>query len=280
MTTLLEVNPKACIIVAGPKITSSCLSPTSQELKLSYSSLVSDGIEKASRLSNDYQERGRLLQLREASLDAAGREMTSILSRHGALGSWMQDTFVTATHKIRTAHQTPLLQLMQSMQDKDCRLVYTHYDCWLDTLSHTKPVVLTNTAQLEGWISGEEKGFLHIHGLFSEPASVILHSQAQNFSQLPGFRKLKELFRKRTIVFVGHETNRLNPLLASLVHIFLQDEDSIKNPPLFMSSTLAQLPPCFLHLPILPREESVLHKIIVIGAEGNFTVGEWMPSDI
>ena len=274
MTTLLEINPKACIIVAGPQITSSCLSPTYRELKLSYWSLISDGIERALQLCSDDQERGRLLQSQPDSLDAASREMASILSRHGALGAWMQDTFVTATHKIRTAHQTPLVQLMQTMQENDCRLVYTHYDSWLDTIFHTKPVLLANTAQLEGWIDGKEKGFLHIHGLFSEPGSVILHCQAQNFSQLPSFCKLKELFRKRTIIFVGHETNHLSPLLANIAHIFLQDENSIKNPPLFMSSTLGHLPSCFLHLPILPHEESVLHELMVIGAEGNFSVGK------
>ena len=82
------------------------------------------------------------------------------------------------------------------------------------------------------------------------------------------------MFQKRTVVFIGHDAQNMNPLLATMVDMLIKEENTIKNPPLFLSSTTLDVPSCFLHFSISPQEEEALHDIIAPGSEKNFIIGE------
>lgn len=264
---MLEINPGVCIVVVGPVVTSSCLSSSShqteQGLSLTYHSVLQEGLKLC-----DPVDRDRLQRLLETSIDAVGSELDGILSSQNQQEEWMKVCFQSGS----TLHHTPIIQLLLKLQSQDCRLVYTHYDGLLDSLLGSKPVLLTDSPSLEHWITGRQPGLLHIHGHHQDPASLVLHSKAYAthlHRQLLSFH-LKELFRKRTVVFFGHDTRHLNPLLVTMVEMLIKEDNCIKNPPLFLSSTALSVPVCFLHFPI---SGGALQDLITAAPEKNFVIG-------
>lgn len=270
MNPLLEVNPGTCIVVVGPLVARSCLSFVPGSLKLTYHSLISAGLEMVK-----LDERGRLQDLVETDKDAACKELTASLAHQGDLERWINYcSAIVGLQPLLSSHQPPLLQLLLNLQTYGCRLVYTHYDSIMDAISGMKPILSTNSDQLEQWIDGRLNGFYHIHGHHTDLQSLILYTSAYEtmLTKQALFFHLKELFRHRTLVFIGHDPDHLNPLLVKMTQVFLQDENAVRNPPLYLSSS-ASLPPCFLHLPISRHEENTLHELIIQGSESTFITG-------
>ena len=274
MNPLLEINPDTCIVVVGPLVSRSCLSvPPSASMKLSYQSLMLAGLEMV-RLD----ERGRLEDLFQVDLDAASEDICATLKRQGDFDKWITYSCsgLSASTVAASSQQPPILDLLLKMQSQGCRLVYTHYDNILDAVAGMLPILPTNEDHLEQWVSGHLKGFLHIHGHYSDIDSLVLHSSAYDtfMARESFFVRLKELFRRRTLVLIGHDPDHLNPLLAKMANAFLSDETTIRNPPLFVSSTTSPLPSCFLHLPITRVEEYFLQELLVCGPESSFIIGK------
>lgn len=269
MNPLLEINPGVCMVVVGPMVTRFCLSDTPPSLKLSYQTLIQGGLD----LVSIDDERGRLMQLAQ-DIDNFAKELTSVLERQGVQDQWLQSSL--ALTGVQTLTSTKTVQLLLNLQSKGCKLVYSFYDTILDTITGTKPILLSDTALLEQWLDGQANGLLHIHGIYNNSSSIVLHTNVydKKVKEQALFLRLKEFFRQRTLIFIGHGDDGLNPLLTHMTQVFLQDDGIIRNPPLFLSSTTVTLPNCFIHLPISQYEESVLHEVIAIGSENNFIAGQ------
>ncbi len=282
MNPLLEVNPETCIVIVGPLVSQSCLPVVPDSLKLTHKSLMVAGTQLV--LATD--ERGRLEELFQVDFDAASEELCTVLKRQGDLERWMSScccTGVQSGMRITTGSPivtpAPILQLLLKIQNEGCRLVYTHYDNTLDTVAGMIPILPTHGHHLDQWITGHLKGFLHIHGHYSDTDSLMLHSTTYDnlpSSRLTCFEQLRDLFRRRTLLFIGHNPAHLNPLLVKMVNTLLLDNDetTVRNPPLFISSTTEPLPSCFLHLPIREEEEGCLEGLVVCGPETSFVIGQ------
>ena len=277
---LLEISPSSCILLIGPHLTSSLLSTASvARVLLSHHSLLCDGIQRIGRIVGSREEQ-RLVQLLACDPGAANREIVSILAAHGEQEEWLRVCLSESQSLTPLETEGPLLQLLTSFQARGCRLVYTYYDTILGTLLGSSPVLpIGDALTLEQWIEGQMSRLLHINGVYHNTNSLILQPGCYNnrFINVPGLSMLRDLFRSRTVVCVGHDPDHMNPLLTELIHYFLEEDNLIKNPPVYLTSSQLSLPSCFLHLPITKAEESSeLHHIIGIGEENDFTSGESM----
>lgn len=274
---LLEVNPSSCILLIGPHLTRSLL-PTaaSSTLTLSHHSLLRSGAELAEKLSPNQQ--GALLQQLATDPDAASRETVDILTAHDKqLEEWLRACCSAEDQALSTLRAAFVPQLLNSLQNRGCKLVYTYYDTLLDQALGSQTILPGRDAvTLLQWIEGKVTGLFHLHGVYSDVSSVVLHPSdySTHLVKLPVFPQLRDLFRTRTIICLGHDSNYFNPLLTEFAHCFLEEEGIVKNPPLLLTSTSLPLPPCFLPLPVSSGEEVQLQSIIGIGEEGNFSSGE------
>lgn len=269
MNPLLEVNPDACIVVVGPLLSRTCLHVVPDSLKLTYSSLILSGLEMVHS-----EEREQLGQLCRDNIDDAAEKICTLLRSLGHIETWIASNAGTPCNCIH--RQSPLLRLLLEMQSQGCRLVYTHYDNILDVAAGMIPILPINDDHLEKWLNGQLKGFLHLHGHYSDVDSLILYSSIYDsiLSSLNHFSKLQDFFKRRTVIFIGHDPNHLNPLLVRMTNTLLCNEsDTIRNPPLFVSSMTPPIPSCFLHLPITILEEENFHLFMIPGPETSFVIG-------
>lgn len=275
MNPLLELNPESCIIVIGPSLARSCLpegegagESGDRSLCLSYLSLMLAG---ASLLGKE--QLGDLQgQLKNGDLDKA-LELESTLAGRSLRKKWLKESLTLSSTQDKRLSISEGLQLLLRLQEKGSRLVYTGYDMILDTVAGSTPVLIppddephhsSSSNILSRWIKGSTNGFLHIHGCISSksetPSSeniVIHHSQYAPLVNSPLFIPLKELFRHRSILFLGHETDYFNPLLPQMIKILLGENEILKNPPILISSLQhSKVPETFLHLQISKYEES------------------------
>lgn len=164
-------------------------------------------------------------------------------------------------------------------------------------------------------------GILHLHGVFTDPSSVRFtdyqkckdneeetssersaadmttsvsarrrklipgSSHAEDFRSIsPGMDILREIFRKRLVIFVGYDGEYFDPLLPGLLQVLYPDNESgsLKNPPILLTSMPLtrqlsigkQLPSTFLTLMVSEEELHSLSTVISPGSPKNFTVGE------
>lgn len=158
-------------------------------------------------------------------------------------------------------------------------------------------------------------GILHLHGVCTNPSSIrltdyhacrdedgdvsssgggatkrhqvtamVASSDEDSFFS-PGMDILREIFRKRLVIFVGFDRNYLDPLLPGILRKLYPDNEpgSLKNPPILLTSTpwlnsqsslSEQLPAVFLSLMVSEEELYNLSHVISPGSPKNFTVGK------
>ena len=159
-------------------------------------------------------------------------------------------------------------------------------------------------------------GILHLHGVCTNPGSIRLTdyrkvseeeegeleasastdtatrggrnpipvSSEDLGSITPGMDILREIFRKRLVIFVGYDRDFFDPLLPGLLQMLYPDNEpgSLKNPPILLTSMPLtrqlsvgkQLPSTFLTLMVTEEEMHNLSAVISSGSPKNFTVGE------
>ena len=161
-------------------------------------------------------------------------------------------------------------------------------------------------------------GILHLHGVCTDPSSIrftdyqkskeeeereeladraSIHgrkpiptsSLSENFGSIaPGMDILREIFRKRLVIFVGYDRDYFDPLLPGLLQTLYPNNEpgSLKNPPILLTSMPLtrqlsvgkQLPSTFLTLMVTEEEIHNLSTVISSGSPKNFTVGKCVNS--
>ena len=247
---LLEVNPSSCILVIGPHLTSSVhQAASSSALTLSHYSLLRNGIRRVGKIFENEEQ--RLLQLLDTDFSAATKETVNILASHGEQEEWLKMCCSTEACDFPVLDRASPLQQLKSLQSRGCRLVYTYYDNILDTALSCSPILPTGDAhKILQWTEGEKAGILHINGIYNNTSSIILQpGDYGNRIANSSLFLLKEFFRSKAIICIGHDPDHFNPLMTDFAHCFLEEDKIVKNPPLYLSSTVEPLPPCFLLLP-------------------------------
>ena len=156
-------------------------------------------------------------------------------------------------------------------------------------------------------------GILHLHGVCTDPSSVrftdyercredeesentvetstpprgrkpipVSHEDCELVA--PGMDLLREIFRKRLVIFVGYDRDYFDPLLPGLLQKLYPDNEpgSLKNPPILLTSMPLtrqlsigkQLPSTFLTLMVSEEEIHNMSQVISSGSPKNFTVGK------
>ena len=182
----------------------------------------------------------------------------------------------------------------------------------------SKLSTLPETASLQDGMQRKQQqqhpvGILHLHGVCTNPDSVQLTDyqksreeegretsmstdtsirgknpipiSSEDFGSItPGMDILREIFRKRLVIFVGYDRGYFDPLLPGLLQMLYPDNEpgSLKNPPILLTSMPLtrqlsvgkQLPSTFLTLMVTEEEIHNLSTVISSGSPKNFTVGK------
>jgi hypothetical protein len=114
----------------------------------------------------------------------------------GRLGQWLNETI----RPLQAKHRA----ILDALHGLDCPIVTTNYDALLDR-NDLKPVTWQQAAHVDRIIRGEDKGIIHLHGRFDEPASVVLGIEDYVAVRDGAFAKAvrEGLAMTRTLLFVG-----------------------------------------------------------------------------
>ena len=226
-----------------------------------------------------------------------------------------------ATSQEFTSAGIESVQHLINLQKRGALLACTQYDTILDSIAGTRPVTLQDIDTLKHWSSlstlpettqdvhkrqplcRHPVGILHLHGVHTNPSSVHLTVKEEgesssvkerrlarddpdtvSSSSSPGMDILREIFRKRLVIFVGFDWDFFDPLLPGIMKNLYPNNKpgSLKNPPILLSSMpvsrqstiRVQIPSLFLTLMVSKEELYDLSRVISPGSPKNFTVGE------
>ena len=293
--TLLEIYPPSCLLVVGPQVAIATENTTgsssnSNGFPYSYRATVEAGMRAAVEAlppdASEEEKKGQQRLLRDAyNLDPtlAAHKMTEILKERGCYADWMKKTF--AEHVTTESQPNTTLQHLLNLQGNGALLACTQYDTCLDSAAGTNPVLMGEKEMFQKWADGEVPGFLHLHGVFSKPSSVQLdgvnYVNYLSESNPTGYNTLREIFRKRTVIFVGYDSNYFDPLILTFLKVVCSDDSVLRNPPILLACDV----PCpleamssFLLFKVSKEELLRLEDTLSPGSEKNFAIGEGVGS--
>lgn len=245
-------------------------------------------------------------------------KQSSFTDRDTDQRSTERDTLTSINSRLFNSTGMGSLQHFLDLQKQGALLACTQYDTILDSVAGTRPVTLQDAETLQVWSrmstlpetpqdaqrKQAQVGILHLHGVCTVPSSVrltdyqnqngkeeeTLNASTQKRRHLaddsvsPGIDILREIFRKRLVIFIGFDREFFDPLLPGFMrHIYPDNEPgSLKNPPILLTSmplarqlTIGgQLPSMFLTLMVSEEEMYGLSQVISPGSPKNFTVGK------
>lgn len=284
---LLEIDPRACAFVVGPQLTTEGLGDSNNEPALlrSYRTVVCACIDvvcsrvDGAMLDDKQQRQEKLLNVAlELDVTVAAQVAAERLRERGQYERWLHEASTLTHQPVHSTAHDGIRNLLR-LQEHGALLMCTQYDTLLDRAAGTEPVLLNQRAEFEDWARGERQGFLHLHGVFSSPESVVLckldYSQVlQGLGMASTLARLKEIFTQRLVVYLGYDGEFFDPLLRILQKMLVSEEFLQSNPPILLTAqpTLA-LTPQFLQLPLSQYEIAHLDTVIGTGAGKMFTIG-------
>ena len=241
MEPSIEIEPSKFVIVVGPRFTANVLSELTTSRSpgcdhkapvFAYKDIVDEGITlllQTETFQNDGEKTKYETLYRNAyELDPAFalRKVAVNLKKAERYQEWLNRLFGwRVEHSLRAS---PSLQHLLDLQRNGALLVYTHYDDLLDQAAELQPVLLKDA---ERWSAGECPGFLHVHGVLSEPGTVKLDCDFyETISTHPSHQAtagvLKAVFQKRHAVVVGFDACVEDPLQSQFMETFLDEKDT------------------------------------------------------
>lgn len=291
--TLLEIYPPACLLVVGPQVAIATghtteSSNNGNEFPYSYRATVEAGMRAAvEALPPDTSEEEKKWQqrlLRDAyDLDPtlAAHKVTEILKERGCYANWMKKTIAEHINATPGSRPNATLQHLLNLQSNGALLACTQYDTCLDSAAGTDPVLLTEEERFQKWADGDVGGFLHLHGVFSKPSTVQLdgvnYVKYLSESNPASYNTLREIFRKRTVVFVGYDSSYFDPLILTFLKVVYPDDSMLRNPPILLACDVPhplEALSLFLLFQVSKKEVLRLEDTLSPGSEKNFAIGE------
>ena len=277
MNPLLEVNPGACIFLIGPQIAACCATKHGGRPPPTYRAIVEAGILFAQEVQSFASEEDKKSQqqfLRNAynqDPTVAAHKITEILKQNGCYSEWLHKTFNAAGVQCTSSDSAlATVKHLLNLQEKGALLVYTHYDTILDVVAGTDPIVVENETKFQKWLKNETSGFLHLHGVYSQPETVRVTCDGSPFNAA-----VAQVFRKRLVILIGYDREYFDPLIPLLLRKAMYcEESSLRYRPILLTTTPDQALPNFLQLGISQEEMYNLGSVVLAGSEKNFTIGE------
>lgn len=191
--------------------------------------LLLDGIEEASRLGRLPLQRAAVMRAELATgqledLLSVGNKITSALGgrQGGDFRAWMRNSY---SHLAVTSPQT--LDAIRDItgQFPDTKLVTTNYDDLISVHLGWPSVTWDGGPdKAQRVLRGREAGVIHVHGLWSEPESIVLGQSAYDElgDNASAANLLRTLATMRTLLFVGFGGGLNDPTFTSLMRFMAE----------------------------------------------------------
>ncbi len=134
----------------------------------------------------------------------------------GEFGRWLRETvggFASASRA------TQVLDAIRALSERGVVLATVNYDGVLEQATGLSPVTWRERGKLERVLRGDERGILHLHGYWDDPASVILGVRSYDdvIRDEHARTVLRSLRLTHTLVFVGHGAGLRDPNWSSFL---------------------------------------------------------------
>ena len=240
MEPSVQFDPGRCVLVLGPQIAAASLALKDQRdlgppaAALSYAVLFESGMQKMLELdasqSKDEKIRKQSLLAGAYELDPSfvANTVVESLRGHDKYEQWLTESFNSLYSLPVQNGQGSVTEELRQLQEKGVLLIYTYYDMILDKAMDTAPVLMDSDEDVKNWSSRKTPGILHVHGIHSRSSSVMC--DCVNYGKIVGEssagRRLREICRNRTVIFVGFDGRFYDPLLPKFANAFLHSSHS------------------------------------------------------
>ena len=225
----IEVEPSKYIVVVGPRLAEAVLNEAavSKDAKLpalSLTEMVSEGISVLldSKQFQKEAERAECEKLYRSAFQVDPLpKLLSNLQHCGGYAAWLERCFQL---RLETSKSSPTLDRLLELQNDGALLVYTGCDDIVSRLANQR--VLLPAEDFAGWVKGEKKGFMNVHGVYWKPETLQLQCEGYidpNHPSRTSMSHLEQLFQQRSVIAIGtcDPTDLANPMLAAFARSFL-----------------------------------------------------------
>ena len=250
MEPSVQFDPGRCVLVLGPQIAAASLALKEHELgppaaALSYAVLFESGMQKILELdasqSKDEKLRKQSLLAGAYELDPSfvANTVVESLRGHDKYEQWLTESFNSLYSLPVQNGQGSVIEELRQLQEKGVLLIYTYYDMILDRAMDTAPVLMDSDEDVKNWGLRKTSGILHVHGIHSRSSSVMC--DCVNYGKIVGEssagRRLREICRNRTVIFVGFDGRFYDPLLPKFANAFLHSSHAQSTAGLLLTFT-------------------------------------------
>ncbi|MBK8230633.1 MAG: SIR2 family protein [Candidatus Eisenbacteria bacterium] len=209
-------NPRDLVVLVGAGVTKGALVGELRELA-SWQGLLTDAVREGRALGRiDAGEASSLQQVlagqdTDAWITAAESITTSLGGVHsGDFGGWLRRS---AGAFERSYERTPTLEALAELARRGAVLATVNYDGVLEDLTGLPPVTWADPSQVLRVLRGEERGILHLHGHWDEPASVVFGTRSYEavIDDPATQAAMRAIMVLRTMLFVGHGAGLRDP---------------------------------------------------------------------
>jgi len=220
---IMAVRPRDLVIVVGAGVSIGALKGSPLVGLASWRGLLHHGLDQVEGQGGPArQDVGRIRGLLDSQdpglwIDAA-EWLTRMLGGRtgGAFRTWLRATAGAFAGEPR---QADVLAALAAMAEQGAVLATTNYDGLLEAVTGAPAVTWRAPAKVERVIRGDDRGILHLHGYWDDPASVVLGTRS--YDEVVGDEHaraaLQALRMTRTFLFVGHGAGLGDPNWGSFL---------------------------------------------------------------
>ena len=210
-----EIAQGHVLVVVGAGVS---IGATAGNPLASWQGLLENGVERCVAVRGLESVRAELIraEIRSGHMDdllSAAEKISRMLGfpTGGEYRRWLRDTVgsLEATNR----------SVLEALRDLGLPLATTNYDGLLEEVTDLPPVTWRDGDKAIRVINRDEKGILHLHGHWDEPASVVLGIRAYDEILRDGYAQavLRALRTLRTLLFVGCGEGLADPNFGALL---------------------------------------------------------------
>lgn len=210
-----RIEKKQVIVFAGAGVS---VAATQSATCASWPGLLRNGADRCAKVTHasadDIASIREAAQKRSAAwLVTAAQEIYKFLTgvSPGEFARWLNETVGALELKSR--------DLIEAIAALDAPIVTTNYDTLIEQCLGVTPIVWTDVPQSDRFIRRDTDGILHLHGLWSDPESVVFdwRSYYRRTTHPYADALLKAIRTSRTLLFVGFGAGFEDPTFEALL---------------------------------------------------------------
>ena len=311
MNLSLEVNPAACLFVLGPIVTGSKSCRQLFDSALEHLQSITDA-------GANRRKTNQLTKMGKSKVCPALQKAVEMMKEQNCFSEWLNATFEQATSS--TPSLSIPIQHFLELHKQGALLACVQMDTVIDSLAFSTPAILEDEVSFKSWSSNQiaqsadedqdvnvesnpleesagSPAFLHLCGVYNRPESIhtrqVKLSQDSKIGSAPDSKDdtpprpramLKEILKKRLVVFVGFNDETQNPFILRFLDEFYSSEaqEDLKNPPIMITSKGEMHQKRsgniqfvnFLRLEMHSEDVCLLQGLISQGSAKNLSVGK------